>query len=198
MSHTAVFFSAFETCLRDGLSNNVSVWINLHTSHFIIIGTVCVCVCYPDRNDVAGAVHHRQPRVHQHLAQQLDVALMFTAQDTAVLTLQHADGLASPGQQHGGQRRGEDEPCSIGTHRVHQRARTGDVASYTPKRLSCTQNIKKNTSHSTASVLLTSQDRQQVNTGINRSMANLNFRLLKYLRLEGKELITPIKKTHQY
>lgn len=63
---------------------------------------VSVSVCtYSDRNDVAGAVNHRQAGVHQHLTQQLDVALVFAAERAAFLALQDLDGLASAGEQHG-------------------------------------------------------------------------------------------------
>lgn len=65
---------------------------------------VSVSVCtYSDRNDVAGAVNHGQAGVHQHLPQQLDVALVFAAERAAFLALQDLDGLAGAGEQHGRQ-----------------------------------------------------------------------------------------------
>ncbi len=92
---------------------------------------------HPDGDDVAGAVHHRQARVHQHLPQQLDVTLVFAAQRAALLALQDLDGLARAGQQHGRQRRGEDEASGVRAHRVHQSVSAGDVASDAAERLPC-------------------------------------------------------------
>lgn len=48
---------------------------------------------YPDWDDVAGAVHHWQPRVHQHLPEQLDVALVFASQSAALLPFENLDGV---------------------------------------------------------------------------------------------------------
>ena len=70
-------------------------------------------VSYPERDDVTGTVHHGQPIVHQHLAQQLDVALVFAPQYAPLLSFEGLDGLPGPGQQHGGQGGGEDEACGV-------------------------------------------------------------------------------------
>lgn len=82
---------------------------------------------------MAGAVDNGQARVHQHLAKQLDIPLVFPAQHAALLPLQGLDGLPGPGQQHGGQR-GEDEACCVGEHSVHQGVGTDDVAANKTKR----------------------------------------------------------------
>lgn len=78
---------------------------------------------------MAGAVHHREAGVHEHLPQQLDAALVLAAQRAALGALQDPHGLQGPGQQHGRQRRGEDEAGCVRAHRVHQGAGAGDVAS---------------------------------------------------------------------
>ena len=82
----------------------------------------------PDWNDVAGTVHHGQAQVHQHLAQQLDVALVPPAKRAALLALQRLHGHLGARQQHGRQRGGEDEARGVGAHRVHQGGGAGDVA----------------------------------------------------------------------
>lgn len=82
---------------------------------------------------MAWAVDHRQARVHQHLSEQLDAPLMFPPEHLAFLTFKDLDGLLCPCQQHGGQRSGEDEACSVGAHCVHQGAGAGDVAAHTAK-----------------------------------------------------------------
>lgn len=84
---------------------------------------------------MAGAAGHREARVHQHLPEQLYVPLVFPAQRPTFLTFQHPDGLLGSSQQHGGQRRGEDEASGVGAHRVHQGGGTGNVASHAAKRL---------------------------------------------------------------
>ena len=89
---------------------------------------------YPHGDDVAGAVHHGQTRVHQHLPQQLDVALVLAPQHHALRSLQRLDGLAGTGQQHGGQGGGEDEAGGEGAHGVHQGLGAGDVAADTAER----------------------------------------------------------------
>lgn len=82
-----------------------------------------------------GTVDDGQSRVHEHLSQQLDVALVFPPEGAALLPFKGLDGLAGARQQHGRQRRGEYEAGSVTTHRVHQGVGTGDVASNTAKRL---------------------------------------------------------------
>lgn len=102
------------------------------------MGTTAPCYqprsAHPNGNDVAGAVHHGQPRVHQHLPHELDVALVLAAQRLALGALERAHGLQGSGQQHGRQRRGEDEPGRVRANRVDQGTRAGDVASHTAKR----------------------------------------------------------------
>lgn len=88
---------------------------------------------HPNRNDVAGAVHHRQPRVHQHLPHELDVALVLAPQCLSLGALQGPHGLQGPCQQHGGQGCGEDKPGGVRANRVYQRTGAGDVASHTAK-----------------------------------------------------------------
>lgn len=91
---------------------------------------------YPDGEDVTGAVHHRQPRVHQHLPEQLDVALVFASQRATLFPFQDLDGGPGSVQQHRRQRGGEDETSSVGTHRVHQSSCARDVAAHAPECLS--------------------------------------------------------------
>lgn len=86
-------------------------------------------------DDVAGAGGHREARVHQHLPEQLHVPLVCPTQRPALLAFQHPDGLLCSGQQHGGQRRGEDEARGVGAHRVHQGGGAGNVTAHAAKRL---------------------------------------------------------------
>lgn len=79
---------------------------------------------------MAGAVDHREARVHQHLPQKLHAPLMPPPERLAFLALQDLYGLLCPGQEHRGQRGGEDEACSVGAHGVHQVAGAGDVAAH--------------------------------------------------------------------
>lgn len=83
---------------------------------------------YPDWDDVTGAVHHGKAGVHEHLSEQLDVALVLAPQHAALLLLEDLDGLPGSGQQHRRQRGGEDESGGVRAHGVHQRGRAGDVA----------------------------------------------------------------------
>lgn len=92
---------------------------------------------YPDGDDVAGAVDHREAGVHEHLPQELDVALVLAAQCLALGALQHAHGLQGPRQQHGRQRGGKDEASRVGPHGVDQRARAGDVPAHAAKGFAC-------------------------------------------------------------
>lgn len=98
---------------------------------------------YPNWDNVAGAVNHREARVHQHLPQKFHTPLMFPSECPALLTLQDLYGLLRPSQQHGGQGSGEDEACSIGAHCVHQGAGAGDVAAHTAKCLAWKQNPRQ-------------------------------------------------------
>lgn len=86
---------------------------------------------------MAGAVHHGQPRVHQHLSEQLDVALMFAPQSTALFPLQNLDRLLRSSQQHWWQRCGEDETSCIRTHSVDQSSSARDVAPHAAEGLAC-------------------------------------------------------------
>lgn len=86
-------------------------------------------------DNVAGAGGHGEARVHQHLPEQLHVPLVRPTQRPALLAFQHPDGLLRSSQQHGGQRRGEDEARGVGAHRVHQGGGAGDVAAHAAKRL---------------------------------------------------------------
>lgn len=95
---------------------------------------------YLNWDNVAGAVNHREARVHQHLPQKFHTPLMFPSERPALLTLQDLYGLLRPGQQHGGQGSGEDEACSVGAHCVHQGAGAGDVAAHAAKCLAWKQN----------------------------------------------------------
>lgn len=88
---------------------------------------------YPYRDDVAGAVDHRQALVHEQLPHVFDVSLVGSAEPLALLALQDPDGLQGSSQDHGGQSRGEDEAWGEGAHRVHQGGAAGDVAAHTAK-----------------------------------------------------------------
>jgi len=86
---------------------------------------------YSDWDDVARAVDHRKPGVHQQLSKQLDTPLMSPSEHPALFALQYLNGFLCPSQQHGGQGCGEDEACGVGAHRVHQGVGAGDVATHT-------------------------------------------------------------------
>lgn len=85
-SHTSVFFSASDTWKQlqkyaEPLERKL--WgdrLCIQFAFIIFSFGNKVNINYPDWDDVAGAVHHRQPRVHQHLSEQLDVALVFASQ----------------------------------------------------------------------------------------------------------------------
>lgn len=106
------------------------------------IGLRCP-IPHPDGNDVAGAVHHGQPHVHQHLPHELDIALVLAPERLPLGALERAHGLQRPRQQHGGQRGGENEPGRVRAHRVDQRAGARDVASHTAKRFAWRGGKKK-------------------------------------------------------
>lgn len=93
----------------------------------------CKTFSYPNWNDVAGAVDHREARVHQHLPQKLHAPLMLPPERLALLALQDLYGLSCPGQEHRGQGGGEDEARGVGAHGVHQVAGAGDVAAHAAK-----------------------------------------------------------------
>lgn len=59
--------------------------------------TINSIVDYPDRDDVAGAVHNRQPRVHQHLPEELDVALVFKSQRAPLFPFKDLDRFPGSG-----------------------------------------------------------------------------------------------------
>lgn len=103
-------------------------------------GTLDTRFPYLNRNNMAGAMDHREARVHQHLPEQFHTPLMFPSERLAFLTFQDLDRLLCPRQQHGGQGGGEDEACGIGAHCVHHGAGAGDVATHTAKRLAWNPN----------------------------------------------------------
>lgn len=132
MSQILVFFSASATCETDVSCPK--------TGFCAVIVRQNERFSHSDRDDVAGAGGHRETCVHQHLPEQLDVALVFEAQRPTFLTFQHPDGLLGSSQHHGGQSCGEDEASGVGAHCVHQGGGTGNVATHAAKRLSLNTN----------------------------------------------------------
>lgn len=127
MSQIWVFFSASATWETDvvGIKTGLCAVTIIQNEQF----------SHSNRDNVAGAGGHREARVHQHLPEQLHVPLVFQAQRPTFLPFQHPDGLLGSSQQHGGQRRGEDEASGVRAHCVHQGGGTGNVASHAAKRL---------------------------------------------------------------
>lgn len=80
-------------------------------------------------------MHHWQSRVHQHLSEQLDVALVLAPQRATLLPFENLDRLLCSSKEHRWQRGGEDETSSIRAHRVHQSGSACDVATNTAKGL---------------------------------------------------------------
>lgn len=90
---------------------------------------------YPNGDDVAGAVDHRQPSVHQQLPHVFDVPLMGPAQTQSLCALQDPHRLQRSGQSHWRKSRGEDEACGEGAYGVHQGGAARNVAPDTTKGL---------------------------------------------------------------
>lgn len=84
---------------------------------------------------MARAVDHGQTGVHQHLPEQLDVALVFPPQCATFFTFKDLDGLPGSCQQHWWQRGGEDKTRSVGAHCVNHGRSTCDVAAHTAEGL---------------------------------------------------------------
>lgn len=98
---------------------------------------------YPNGDDVAGTVDHRETFVHEQLPHVLDVSLVGSTENLPLGALQHPDRLQGSGQDHRGQGSGEDEAGCIGAHRVHQGGAAGDVASHAAKGFSWNSETQK-------------------------------------------------------
>ncbi len=88
---------------------------------------------YPNGDDVAGAVDHRQTLVHEQLPHVFDIPLVGSAENLPFRALQDPDRLQGSRQDHRGQGSGEDKPSCVGAHCVHQGGTAGNVASNTAK-----------------------------------------------------------------
>lgn len=60
----------------------------------------------------------RQASIHQHLTQELHIALVLSSQRTPFFALQDLNGLAGTGEQHGREGGSENEAGGIGTDGV--------------------------------------------------------------------------------
>lgn len=99
--------------------------------------------CYPNGDDVAGTVDHRQTLIHEQLPHVFDIPLVSSAEHLPLWALEDPDRLQGPRQDHGRQGSGKDEAGCVGTHCVHQGGAAGDVASDTAEGLAWNNHIHR-------------------------------------------------------